>query len=283
MQLRTPFNLNLGLGADISVSQDRAGTEARALEPYRLFGGLAFTFDTQFDRRRMAREAARKDAMASANLKSRNRLLAADLVKQNREDSLAKIREKNRADAAFGSLAADKHRDSLAMADKNRMDSTAMALRASRDSIYLAEARRNLSEEKGKRTDAENQLLSTGLLMMDAVYFESAKAEISINSKPYLNIIAKMLTKYPNLQIEVAGHTDNIGSESYNQELSRGRAQSVASYMRTVSPTLGENLTSRGFGFSQPKAENATAEGRKLNRRTELQVLNKAALVEYNP
>jgi OOP family OmpA-OmpF porin len=137
--------------------------------------------------------------------------------------------------------------------------------------------------EMSKRSDIEKQLLTTGLLVMDAVYFETGKTDISINSKPYLNMLAKMLTKYPKLQIEVAGHTDNVGSEAYNQTLSQGRAASVATYMISQVPELNGRLTSKGYGESMPKADNRTADGRMRNRRTELQVLNKDALQEYNP
>jgi len=125
-------------------------------------------------------------------------------------------------------------------------------------------------------------LLSTGLLVMDAVYFETGKADISLNSKPYLTMLAKMLTKYPKLKIEVDGHTDNIGSDAYNMDLSQARAQSVRNYMVSQEPSLDARLTARGYGESSPKADNRTAAGRKLNRRTELQVLNKDALHEYN-
>ena len=56
-------------------------------------------------------------------------------------------------------------------------------------------------------------MLSTGELLLDAVYFMSGKTFLSDNSKPYLNIIGKMLLKYPKLQIEAKGHTDNIGAK----------------------------------------------------------------------
>ena len=169
------------------------------------------------------------------------------------------------------------------MAGKASADSAAMANKARQDSIALAESQKNLALEKSKRSEAEKQLLSTGLLLMDAVYFETNKTDISINSKPYLNIIAKMLTKYPKLQIEVAGHTDDQGSDAHNQALSQGRSESVARYMGETAPELKAMLSAKGYGESMPKADNKTAEGRKHNRRTELQVLNKEVLKDYNP
>ena len=90
-----------------------------------------------------------------------------------------------------------------------------------------------------------------------------------------------MLTKYPRLQIEVAGHTDNIGKYNDNMRLSQSRAEAVKKYLIQVAPELSGQLSSRGYGSTQPQATNNTAEGRKMNRRVELQVLNKEVLIEY--
>jgi outer membrane protein OmpA-like peptidoglycan-associated protein len=261
IQFRTAYNLNLSLGGDISLSKDRPDPSAqRALEPFRLFGGLAFTFDTQAEKRRQEKLEAWRVSQEKARLKARNE----ELARQAQEDSL------NAANASAQSEA-----DKAAMAEKARQDSLANA-------AALADARKKLQDEMNKRSDLEKQLLSTGLLVMDAVYFETGKTEISINSKPYLNMLAKMLVKYPKLQIEVAGHTDNVGSDAYNMNLSQGRAMSVMGYMQTQQSELSGRLTAKGYGESMAKADNTTAEGRKLNRRTELQVLNKDALREYN-
>jgi outer membrane protein OmpA-like peptidoglycan-associated protein len=177
--------------------------------------------------------------------------------------------------------------DSLARATavtdaRKKMIADSLAAKAYQDSVILAATQRALSAEKSKRSDAEKQLLSTGLLLMDAVYFETGKTNISINSKPYLNIIAKMLVKYPKLNIEVSGHTDNVGGEAYNMNLSQGRSESVRTYMISVAPELNGHLSAKGYGMTMPKADNATEIGRTYNRRTELQVLNKDALREYN-
>jgi outer membrane protein OmpA-like peptidoglycan-associated protein len=174
------------------------------------------------------------------------------------------------------------HQDSLALADKARRDSAALAAKSRQDSLALLDARNQLAAERSKRSEMENQLLTTGLLVLDAVYFETGRTEISINSKPYLDMLAKMLTKYPKLKLEVAGHTDNVGGDAYNLNLSQGRAAAVMTYLISRAPELNGRLTARGYGETRPKADNRTAEGRTLNRRTELQVLNKEALDEYN-
>jgi outer membrane protein OmpA-like peptidoglycan-associated protein len=167
-------------------------------------------------------------------------------------------------------------------AQANKATADALAAKATADSLALIRAAGDLAYEKGKRSDAEKQLLSTGELLLDAVYFQTGKTIISINSKPYLNIIGKMLLKYPKLQIEVAGYTDNVGSIDYNINLSQGRAESVRNYLTQMEPALNSKLNSHGYGMSMPKADNGTADGRLSNRRVELRVLNKDALLEYS-
>ena len=271
LQFRTAYNINATVGADVALSQDRDNTNVRGLEPFRLFAGMAFTFDTQSGKRRDAKEKAQLELMRKAELEKKNRKLSKSLVEQAREDSLAQAALKAQNDSA-----------TTAMSGKSRQDSLTMAEKARQDSLSLETARKSLEDEKSKRSESEKQLLSTGMLLLDAVYFETGKTEISINSKPYLNIIGKMLTKYPKLQIEVAGHTDDVGSDASNQRLSQGRAQAVETYMAQTAPDLQGRLSARGYGESMAKAENTSAEGRKLNRRTELQVKNKEALAEYN-
>jgi outer membrane protein OmpA-like peptidoglycan-associated protein len=107
-------------------------------------------------------------------------------------------------------------------------------------------------------------------------------AVIMINSKSYLNIIGKMLLKYPKLQIEVAGYTDNIGGKEYNINLSQSRADAVRNYLIEIAPALSSSLSSHGYGMSMPKQDNGTAEGRLANRRVELRVTNTNMLQEYS-
>jgi len=259
--VRTPYYFNAELGIDVSLSKERTGANAqRALEPYRIFGGFSFSFDLLEKKRRAEREKA--------------------LAEKTEMDK--KVRE---AQARSAMLMRKAHADSIAMAktraeEQRKTDS--MSQKAREDSITLADLKKKLEEERSKRPDMEKQLLSTGLLLLDAVYFETGKAQISINSFPYLNIIGKMLTKYPKLQIEVSGHTDNVGNYDRNITLSQARAEAVRRYMIQVAPELLTRISARGYGPTQPKAPNTTADGRKMNRRTELQVLNKEVLIEYN-
>ena len=78
-----------------------------------------------------------------------------------------------------------------------------------------------------------------------------------------------MLGNNPVLRVEIEGHTDNVGSESYNQKLSENRARVVMEYL-VKKGTQSERLSSAGYGFSRPIAPNNTQEGRAKNRRVEL-------------
>ena len=274
LQFRSLYSMNLTLGGDIALSRERPGSSApvalRALEPYRLFGGIAFTFDTWAEKRRQEKWEAIRASRERELLKAQ--ALAA--ASKAHDDSIAAAN----AHLQINNITVQND----ALSEKARQDSLAMAQKARQDSLALADAQRKLAEERSKRSDLENQFLATGVLVMDAVYFETGKAQISINSKPYLTMLAKMLAKYPKLQVEVDGHTDNVGSDAYNMNLSQARSMAVRDYMASQEPSLGSRLTARGYGETNPKADNTSAEGRKLNRRTELQVLNKDALREYN-
>jgi outer membrane protein OmpA-like peptidoglycan-associated protein len=77
------------------------------------------------------------------------------------------------------------------------------------------------------------------------------------------------MRRYDQTVVHAVGHTDSTGSDAYNQNLSERRADAVASYLRSQG-VAGNRLYATGRGESEPRASNATEEGRKLNRRVEL-------------
>jgi outer membrane protein OmpA-like peptidoglycan-associated protein len=278
IHIRTPWQMNVMAGTDISLSGARSDNNPRALDPYRVFGAVAFSFDMLAGKRHaefLRRQKAEQEKVALQNRAAQSEK---DLAAKGTNDSiaLANMRHSNRMQ--MDSMQRKAYDDSVA----NKAKTDAMATKTTADSLALLQSANDLAYEKGKRSDAEKQLLSTGGLLLDAVYFETGKTIISINSKPYLNIIGKMLLKYPKLQIEVAGHTDNIGGADYNMGLSQGRSESVRNYMVTVYPALGPTLTAHGYGMSMPKADNGSKDGRQTNRRVELRVINRDALLEYS-
>ncbi len=111
-------------------------------------------------------------------------------------------------------------------------------------------------------------------IILKNIFFEFDKATLRPESIPELERLIKLLNDVPTLKIEISGHTDNIGSALYNQELSEKRAKAVVDYL-TAKGIDESRLTYKGFGFSQPIAPNDTEEGRALNRRTEFKVTSK--------
>jgi len=106
-------------------------------------------------------------------------------------------------------------------------------------------------------------------LVLHGVYFASDKAELTEASRSVLDGVAVQLQAYPEVRVEVAGHTDSTNTEPYNQALSERRAEAVRAYLESRG-VAAERMTAHGYGESVPIADNTTFEGRTLNRRVEL-------------
>jgi outer membrane protein OmpA-like peptidoglycan-associated protein len=113
------------------------------------------------------------------------------------------------------------------------------------------------------------KLAATGKVELYGIYFDSDSAVPRPESEKTLNEILAVLTNQPSLKLMVAGHTDSTNTDEYNLRLSQKRAEAVVSWMVSHG-VAAERLTAKGFGKSQPVADNATAAGRALNRRVEL-------------
>jgi outer membrane protein OmpA-like peptidoglycan-associated protein len=111
-------------------------------------------------------------------------------------------------------------------------------------------------------------------IILRNVYFEFDKTELLPYSYAELNKIYDILMMYPNMKIEISGHTDNIGSEAYNQALSEARAKAVLEYLYQKGIDL-KRMRYVGYGSKISIADNLLPEGRKLNRRVEIKILSK--------
>ena len=107
------------------------------------------------------------------------------------------------------------------------------------------------------------------VLTLGDVLFETGKAELRPGVLQHLYPLVTFLQKYPEHRVVIEGHTDSVGSETYNLDLSQRRADAVQDFLlhNGVNPA---QLTTRGYGKASPVASNATAEGRQQNRRVEL-------------
>jgi outer membrane protein OmpA-like peptidoglycan-associated protein len=107
------------------------------------------------------------------------------------------------------------------------------------------------------------------LNMPGNITFATDSADLNASFYEVLNSVSTVLAEFDQTVIEVAGHTDSTGSESYNQDLSERRARSVVSYLATRN-VLPDRMISLGVGETRPIASNDTDVGRQQNRRVEL-------------
>lgn len=128
-------------------------------------------------------------------------------------------------------------------------------------------------------TETDTQLLNTGMIRTSAIRFASGSWEITDDSTSTLEEIGQTLAQWPQLRIEIGGHTDSQGADAFNQELSEKRAQAVLDYLLTNYPGIqGQQFSVKGYGESTPITDNSTEVGRSINRRVEFRVLNTEVL-----
>jgi len=147
-------------------------------------------------------------------------------------------------------------------------------------------AREQLEEERQRLADREQSLYDSlrqfegkfatirrearGTIMsLSDILFDFGKAELRRDAEINLAKVAVILVQFPEMDIQVEGHTDNIGSEDYNLKLSERRAAAVFAFL-SEQGVSEERMTTRGYGMSQPVASNETPEGRQQNRRVDL-------------
>jgi outer membrane protein OmpA-like peptidoglycan-associated protein len=119
-------------------------------------------------------------------------------------------------------------------------------------------------------TSLESALTRDKRALVYGIYFKFARADIRSVSEPVLKEIAAVMKKNPDWTLNIAGHTDNIGGDASNLDLSRRRADSVKAALVARYGIAAGRLTTGGSGASQPQTTNATPEGRARNRRVEL-------------
>lgn len=111
-------------------------------------------------------------------------------------------------------------------------------------------------------------------VVIENIFFETGKSKLKPESYEALDKILKLLRNNKSLRLEIAGHTDNVGSYSSNKKLSTNRAKSVVDYL--VGHGIDESrLEYKGYSFTEPIAPNSTPEGRQENRRVEFEILEK--------
>lgn len=132
-----------------------------------------------------------------------------------------------------------------------------------------------VNEYKEMNVDIEMRPIQVGgSFRLNNIFFDFGKSTLKPESYQELDRVVKLLNESPNMEIELSGHTDNVGSDEFNQQLSQDRANAVTQYI--VSKGINSTrITAMGYGESVPVATNETDEGRQLNRRVEFKILKK--------
>jgi outer membrane protein OmpA-like peptidoglycan-associated protein len=218
---------------------------------------------------RLAAEQRRIDAENAAERAARDRAQA--------EQALSAA-ERAKADAERARLEAERAQQTLseqrAAAEAARLASEQNAATA-RQAAERAELERAELRERLQRqlnVILETRETARGLIVnVSDVLFDTAQSTLKPGAREKLARVAGILAAHPDLTLEVDGHTDSVGNESYNQGLSERRAQAVRAYLvqQGIQP---DAIAALGYGESQPVASNDIAAGRQQNRRVELVV-----------
>ncbi len=110
-------------------------------------------------------------------------------------------------------------------------------------------------------------------IVLNGIQFDFDKAVIKKQYSPILDEGIAALEKHPEKKVVVEGYTCNIGTEAYNLRLSERRAEAVKAYM-VEKGIVADRLSTVGYGMANPVADNATRQGREMNRRVEFKVMN---------
>jgi outer membrane protein OmpA-like peptidoglycan-associated protein len=129
-----------------------------------------------------------------------------------------------------------------------------------------AALRQNL---QGTGIDVVRQNDNIILTMPDAITFATGQSVLQPQFYSVLDNLANTLNQYPNTNIQIAGHTDNVGGDAFNMQLSQQRANSVRTYLASAG-VAPQRMQAIGYGESRPVADNGSDYGRAQNRRVEV-------------
>jgi outer membrane protein OmpA-like peptidoglycan-associated protein len=232
-------------------------------------------------RKREEDEAAKRHALEQQTADAQARA-AAEAEQRAQADRDRQAADEQRRLAEQAKLEADQARQ---QAEAAKADALAQQQAAQAEAERARQAANQAEQDKEQtrqRLLAQlNQVLQTresarGLIVsMPDVLFDFNKYTLKPGARERLAKVAGILEAYPGLTVQIEGHTDNVGSEEYNQKLSEQRANSVREFL--VSQGVPSNsVTERGLGENDPVATNATAAGRQLNRRVDMVVNGEA-------
>lgn len=215
-------------------------------------------------------EAQRRKAADEARAQAEAARADAERLKGEAEKAAAEAAQaKQEAEAARAAALADQQ---AALQQKRAAEAEAERARQA-----AAKAEAEKAELRTQLLNQLNSILQTqdsarGLIVqMSDVLFDTGSATLKSGAREKLAKISGILLAYPGLNLQIEGHTDSVGGDEFNQQLSERRADSVRDFLAEQG-VPASSITARGFGKTQPVASNDTAEGRQRNRRVELVV-----------
>jgi len=233
--------------------------------------------------RRLEAEQARKQAEAAQaealRMKQEAERAAAEAARQKAEADQARAAAfaQQQAAEAEAQKAASEKAAAQAAAEQAARDKAAAEADAEKARQAAAEAEAEKAQLRAQLLAQLNSILQTrdsarGLIVnMSDVLFDTGSFTLKPGAREKLAKISGILLAHSGLTLQIEGHTDSVGGDEFNQQLSERRADSVRDFLAEQG-VPGSSITARGFGKTQPVAPNDTPEGRQRNRRVELVV-----------
>ena len=228
-----------------------------------------------------AAEAREAKARADAEAEAKRRAEAEEAQKAAEAARLEAEKAKAEAEQAAQEAARQREEAEKAKAEALAQQQalaaeTAKAQQAAAQSEQLRQqAEKEKQDLRARLLQQLNSILATrdtarGLIAnMSDVLFKTGSFELMPAARERLAKVSGILLAYPSLHVQVEGHTDSVGSDEYNQDLSEKRARAVRDYF-VQQGIAADSIEAHGFGKTQPIASNETPEGRQQNRRVEL-------------
>ena len=221
-------------------------------------------------------QEAQARAATEAQRAEQARLEAENAARQKAEADQARQQAELAAQQAAQERQQAEAAKQAALAEQQRL-----AAQAQQAQQQAQQAEQEREQMRARLLQQLNQVLQTrdtarGLIVnMNDVLFDFGKATLRPGARLRLAKVAGIIQAYPDLKLQIEGHTDNVGSDQYNQELSERRAAAVRDFLVQEGVPLN-NVSAQGYGKQDPVASNATAEGRQMNRRVDLVVSGQA-------
>ena len=271
---------NAKAAADKKAAEEQAAAEAKRRQEAELARIQAEKATAEAQR---MKQEAEKAAQESARQKQEAEQAAQESARQKQEAEQARAAAQAQQQAAQAE--AEKSRQAAEEAAREKAAALAQQRAAEAETEKARQAAARAEAEKAElRAQLLNQLNSIlqtrdsarGLIVnMSDVLFDTGSYTLRPGAREKLAKISGIVLAHPGLNLQVEGHTDSVGSDEFNQQLSERRAGSVRDFL--VQQGVKEAaVSSRGFGKTQPVATNDTPEGRQRNRRVELVVNGEA-------